>query len=89
MTRRERYRHSVRRLPLEPRPISIGSMAEWTLLFCEHGKVRCGIAGAAPIALETWDCLLLSETSRLFELRSDAAPGAASVCLIELYRIKP
>ena len=88
MTRRDRYRHGVRRLPLEQRPISIGSMADWTLLFCEHGKVHCGIASAAPVTLQTWDCLLLSETSSLFDLRSDAAPGAASVCLIELYRIK-
>lgn len=89
MSRRDRYRHSVRRLPLEPRPISVGSMANWTLLFCERGKVRCSIARAADIALDTWDCLLLSETTRLFELRSDASPDAASACLIEIYRIKP
>lgn len=89
MTRRDRYRHSVRRLRLEPRPISVGSMANWTLLFCERGQVHCGIAKEADVALDTWDCLLLSETTKLFELRSNAAPGAASVCLIELYRIKP
>jgi environmental stress-induced protein Ves len=88
MTRRARYRHSVRRLPLEPRPISIGSMANWTLIFCEQGKVHCNIAKESDIALHAWDCLLLSETTSLFELRSDAAPGAASACLIELYRNK-
>ncbi|WP_374680210.1 HutD family protein [Hydrocarboniphaga effusa] len=90
MSRRERYRHSVRRLPLEPRPISVGSMASWTLLFCEQGNVRCRLANDPEIALDTWDCLLLSQTTALFELRSDArATAAASVCLIELYRIKP
>lgn len=89
MTHRERYRQSVRRLPLEPRPISIGSMANWTLLFCERGRVLCDIENETEVALEAWDCLLLNETTSLFDLRSDAAPGAASVCLIELYRIKP
>ncbi len=88
MTRRGRYRHAVRRLPLDAQQTLTTTAAEQPLLvLCERGSARCTIAGDTDIQLDARDCVLIRAASGPISFSAAASTATASLFLIELQPI--
>jgi uncharacterized protein len=81
MTRRQDYRHLVRRLPLHGRQV-VATRADELAVFCCSGTVACAAREEPPALLAERDCALFRTAPGHLELASE---GPAVVLLAEFY----
>jgi len=85
MTRRGRYRHTVRRVRLD-KPQRLRSSADQWLLFCAQGNVSCALAGQAELTLGPDDGLMLKTRGRSVEASVATTDHTiATIYVMELY----
>lgn len=82
MTRRDRYHHIVRRIPVNGAE-RVVLTADVTALFCCSGTVECALPGRDSVSLRDRDCALVDGPAGDLQLQS---PQAATLLLIEIYR---
>lgn len=81
MTRRERFTHSMRRVPVA-RHVELTAEASLVLLVCADGSVQVDANGQTE-ALNSLDTALLDQVPATVSIATD---GAALVYLIEIHR---
>lgn len=81
MTRRSRFRHTVRRVSIQDH-VALRPNANITLVFCQSGNLQCAVDGAA-VRMESEDCVILDEQTST--VRLSAAAGTAVLLVIELF----
>ncbi len=81
MTRRDRYRHVVRRLTLRG-DLALDCTAAETAVFCCAGEITCTASGNTA-SLREKDCVLLRSSPQRLEL---SAATSSVALLIELHR---
>jgi environmental stress-induced protein Ves len=87
MTRRGRYRHAVRHLPVDP-PHPFTSTADQLMVFCARGAVTVALGDDAGVRLDARDGVLMDDAATTGPIAVSAIdPQDAAVYLIELYRL--
>jgi environmental stress-induced protein Ves len=81
MTRRDTFRHSVRRLSCDGR-LQLQVRASTVIVFCQHGEVLCASNGTSD-RLQTEDCALFDGDTESIEL---SAVAPSELIVIELIR---
>lgn len=84
MSRRGRWRHTVKRLTCAGR-LQLEAHARLVIVFCQRGKLLC-IAGNESEELASEDCAILDGDVGLISLR---ASQPAEVLVIEMYQEDP